>query len=148
MTVPFLRTPYNYDTNAAGDESGLACLEPTMAKQEFREECDINTIAERFGLYGELPESFTMPLEGDFTEITDYQSALNKIMAANDAFMLMPAQVRERFQNDAHQFVDFCSDPANLDEARKLGLARPVLEPPAPLRVEVVPQVPPPPPAP
>ena len=39
--------------------------------------------------------------------------------------MTMPADVRARFNNDPALFVDFCSDEANLDEMRKLGLAVP-----------------------
>ena len=42
--APFLRTPYNYDTVAASNESGLGCEDPTLTQQQFAEESDINTI--------------------------------------------------------------------------------------------------------
>lgn len=57
MKGPFLRTPYNYDMNAAGDESGLRCEDATRAQQQFKEESDINTIVARFGLTGEMPDN-------------------------------------------------------------------------------------------
>lgn len=118
----FLRTPYNYDMNAAGDESGLECKDPTLTKQSFAEEADINTIVKRFNLTGQLPQNIRMPTYADFEDIITFQEAMNAIVNANTAFMTMPADVRARFHNNPSEFVDFCSDPTNLEEARKLGL--------------------------
>jgi phage internal scaffolding protein len=77
----------------------------------------------RFGLTGQLPTNVRAPQYGDFTGITNYQDALHAVMAAEDSFMAMPAKVRARFHNDPEAFVNFCSDPANIDEAVSLGLA-------------------------
>lgn len=118
----FLRTPYNYDTMEASDECGLSCPEPTLAQQSAKEECDINTIVRRFGLTGELPSGVRAPQYGDFTEATDYHTAMNAVISANNAFMQLPADVRARFNNDAGAFVDFCSDDKNRAEAKALGL--------------------------
>jgi phage internal scaffolding protein len=120
--APFLRTPYNYDTNAASDESGLACEEPSLAQQHFKDECDINNILRQFNITGLLPESPLSPRYGDFTGITDYHSALNAVMAAEDGFMALPADIRSRFMNDPEQLIEFLNDPANKDEAIQLGL--------------------------
>lgn len=122
MEVVFVRTPYNYDRNAASDESGLKCEDVSLAKQEFAEEVDINTIIHRFKLDGELPSGVRMPTYGDFTGVTDFQSAMEQVAQAREAFERMPARVRERFDNDPAKFVDFCSDEKNLPEAAKLGL--------------------------
>lgn len=136
--LPFLRTPYNYDRDAATLLHGLVNLEPTRTQQQFKDECDINVIVERFGITGQLPEHVRVPVDGDFTGVTDFQSALNLVMEAERAFMEFPANVRERFQNDPGQLVAFVSDPGNLEEARKLGIARPAPTPKAPLQVVVV----------
>lgn len=122
MTKVFLRTPYNYDTNEASDASGLSCPEPTLAQQHAREETDINTIVRRFGLTGELPNNVRVPRYGDFTAVSDYQTAMNMVMEANQAFMQLPADVRSRFNNDPGALVDFMSDDSNRAEAEKLGL--------------------------
>lgn len=119
----FLRAQYNYDTMAASDEAGLKCEDKSLAQQHQASEADINTIVKRFGLTGQLPSNVRVPQYGDFTSVTDYQTALNAVIAANDAFMLMPAYVRARFGNDPAQFVDFCSKPENSEEMIKLGLA-------------------------
>lgn len=125
MDAPFLRTPYNYDRDAASTDSGLRCEDPSLAVQDQRDEVDINTIVRRFGLTGKLPEDVRAPTYGDFTGVGDYQSALNAVLAADAAFMEMPAEVRARFDNDAAKFVDFCSDKANAEEMAKLGLLSP-----------------------
>ena len=65
------------------------------------------------------------PQYGDFTDAMDYHSALNAVIAADAAFMELPASVRARFSNDAGAFVAFCSDPANRAEAEALGLVMP-----------------------
>lgn len=129
MGKVFVRNPYNYDTNAASDESGLKCEDVSLAKQEFKEECDINTIVRRFGLTGQLPSDVRMPVSGDFTGITDFHSAMNAVREAQESFMEMPAHVRDRFANDPGKFVDFCLDDRNRDEAVKLGLVPPAAEP-------------------
>lgn len=119
----FIRTQFNYDMNQAGDESGLDCSkEPSLAKQAFKDECDINTIVKRFGIGGEMPVNVRMPTYGDFTGVSDYREALHAIRDAEASFMAMPAAVRARFANDPGAFVDFCSNPANREEAEKLGL--------------------------
>lgn len=118
----FLRTPYNYDTDAASNESGLACEEPSLAQQHFKEECDINTILERFNITGMLPQSTLSPRYGDFTGIGDYHTALNRVMAAHEEFEALPAQIRARFQNNPAQLIEFLADEKNRPEAEELGL--------------------------
>lgn len=118
-----LYAPGNYDAEALSIETGLECNDPSLAQQHMRDETDINEIVRRFGLTGELPEAVRRPTYGDFTGVFDYQSALNAVRAADEAFGEMPAHVRARFGNDAAAFVEFCSDPANAEEFVKLGLA-------------------------
>lgn len=125
VKLPFVRSPFNYDREAVSDATGLRCEDPSLAVQDQRDEVDINTIVRRFGLTGKLPEDVRAPTYGDFTGIGDYQQALNAVIAADAAFMEMPAEVRARFDNDPARFVDFCSDKANADEMAKLGLLSP-----------------------
>lgn len=146
----FVRHAFNYDVDAVSLETGLRCEDVSLAKQEFKEETDINTIIERFGLGYEPPSGVKVPLMEDFSEVYDLQSALNQVNAARETFMLMPADLRARFGNDPHAFVNFCSERdadgklSNLTELRKFGLVPPeeVVSEPAPVRVEVVPAKP------
>lgn len=123
LDVPQFPGP-DYDSNKISDETGLDCSESEdMAKQEFKEEVDINTLVRRFHISGELPQGVRLPEYGDYTGVHDYHSAANAIAQANEAFDTMPAEIRERFGNDPAAFVDFCLDSNNLAEARKMGLA-------------------------
>lgn len=133
MKIPFLRTPYNYDRDIASNESGLECLDPTMAQQQFREECDINTIMERFGRTGELVAPVRMPQYGDFDGVNDYHSAMNAIVEAQSAFDQLPAKMRARFGNDPAEFVEFCMNEENREEAIRMGLVQAPIQAPAPV---------------
>lgn len=113
----------NYDAEAVSAESGLDCsVEESFTQQQFAEECDINTIVRRFGLTGQLPQNLRMPVSGDFTEVPDYQSALNLVLQAQEEFLKVPAETRARFQNDPQQLMNFLSVEKNRDEAIRLGL--------------------------
>ena len=118
----FLRTPYNYDRDAATNESGLHCEDASLAQQHFKEECDINTILQKFNITGLLPEQPISPRYGDFTGIGDYHTAMNRVLAVQDEFEALPAQIRARFENDPAQLIEFLDNSDNRPEAEQLGL--------------------------
>jgi len=122
MKNPFIRNPYNYDTIAASNESGLRCEDATRTQQHFKDETDINNILRQFNITGQLPTKAITPRYGDFTNIGDYHTALNAVIAAEDEFMTLPAQLRARFDNDPAELIEFLNNPENLQEAQKLGL--------------------------
>lgn len=126
MRKVFVRSPYNYDVEQASSDSGLKCEDPSLCQQQFLEESDINTLVERFGLTGEMPASVVVPQYGDFSGIGDFQSAMNAVLAAQANFMELPAKVRARFDHDPQKLLEFVSDAANADEARSLGLLKPL----------------------
>jgi len=125
---PFLRTPYNYDPDAASNESGLHCEDASLAQQHFKDECDINNILRQFNITGLLPEAPLSPRYGDFTGIGDYHTALTQVIAAEDEFLSLPATLRARFENDPAQLIEFLDKPENLDEAISLGLVNKPVE--------------------
>lgn len=119
---PFVRSPYNYDAKLVSVSTGLFCEDESLTVQADRDDADINVIVKRFGVTGILPQRLSPPTYGDFTGINDYQSALNAVINAEDAFMQFPADVRSRFKNDPQSMLEFLADPANRDEAISLGL--------------------------
>lgn len=107
--------------------------EPSLTKQSFQEECDVNEIMRRFVRCGDPDvlnrlQAYSGGVYGDFSNVVDYRSALDQIRRADEVFMAMPAKVRAEFCNDAANFLDFCSDPKNIDRLRELGLAKPKVE--------------------
>lgn len=129
-----------YDEKAASDEAGLS-FEGQVSRtvQSHAKGTDVNEIVRQFKVTGVVPQGVRRPTYGDFDHIGDYRDAMDAMLVAQKAFMAMPAKVRERFNNDPAEFVAFCSDDANLDEMRKLGLAVPAAPKPAPLEVTVIP---------
>ena len=119
-----VKNPITYDRDKNSRDSAFVFTKPGMAKQSFRDECDINNILRKFNVTGKLPIGSVQPTYGDFSGVTDYQSALNAVMEAQDSFLALPAKIRSRFDNDPALFVEFASDEANKDEMKALGLLR------------------------
>jgi len=119
-----VKNPITYDRDKNSALSTMRFSKPSLTKQSFRDECDINNILRQFNVTGQLPAGSVQPQYGDFSGITDYQSALNAVMAAQDSFLELPAKVRAKFDNDPAVFLDFVSDEANKDEMKALGLLR------------------------
>jgi len=129
--LPFVRNPYNYDMALVSQETGLKCEDPSLAQQHMKDECDINVIVERFGVTGMLPVSPLEPSYGDFSGVGDYHTALNKVRAADEAFMALPAKIRAKFDNDPNALLQYLQNEENRDEAIQIGLidGQPVVEP-------------------
>lgn len=113
---------------------------PSMAKQEFRDECDINSIMARYEKTGVMPSNpgGRMYEFGDAISEYSYQESLDAVRHAQAEFMTLSARVRDRFGNDPANLFAFLDDPKNRDEAVKLGLLDPPAVDPPPQKVEVV----------
>lgn len=120
MSKFVIRKPYerNRVMTAGGGES--------CTKQSHQAECDINTILKRYQKNGVLTHyaKFGGHYE-DLPSDIDYQAGMNAIIQAEDAFMSLPSQLRNRFSNDPARFLAFVQDPANAGELESLGLTRP-----------------------
>lgn len=102
-----------------------------MTEQHHAEDCDINNIIAKYTRTGVLGDPFAMPSVsaqfGDFTAISDYQTAMNNLIQAQQAFEALPAALRKEFDNDPAKLLDFLGKEENRDEAIRLGLIpRPV----------------------
>jgi len=107
----------------------LAFTQPSLAKQSFKDECDINRIMARYQSTGLLPNVNELPAQYlDVTEM-DFQSHQNFIAGANSMFHELPSAIRARFSNNPGEFLDFCSHEKNRPELAEMGLLRPIAEP-------------------
>lgn len=95
-------------------------------KQAPRDEVNVNNIIRRHTRAGTLGRLLDRgPLQyGDVSGVKSYQDALHVVMQAQEAFAELPANLRQKFQNDPAVFVEFCSNKANKAEMRSLGLLR------------------------
>lgn len=92
-----------------------------MTKQSFKEDCDINTIMERYTRTGVLPDNTRQSAFGDFVDAPSFQEALDIVRYSNEQFEALPAKVREEFQNDPGRFLAFAEDEANAERLADLG---------------------------
>lgn len=101
--------------------------EPSMTKQAFQKECDINTILDQFSKTGVI--THINERSANYVDVSasvdDYHSAMNILVQAQTAFNDLPATLRERFANDPARFLEFVNDPANEKEFEALGLVTP-----------------------
>lgn len=99
--------------------------EPSLTQQHHKDSTDVNLIIAKYKQTGIMPEMRKKGVYADVSEITDYHQMVEKVMAADAAFMTLPASVRERFSNDPAQLLNFLQDPRNYDEGVKMGLYEP-----------------------
>lgn len=108
--------------------------EPGLTKQEFKEECDINCLMERYA--GVPPPGARAGLYGDFSTVGDFQEAQERYLSALAQFEALPSKVRERFANNPAALlaaVDLSSaDESVRVELQELGVLNKPAPPPAP----------------
>lgn len=100
--------------------------EPSLTKQSFKDECDVNNIVKKHsvtGIYTHINERSAQ--YADVTEIPDYQTAMQTVASANQLFGTLPSQLRKRFNNDPAEYLAFVQNEDNLDEMVRLGMAVP-----------------------
>lgn len=123
-----IRKPYD-----ASIRTSITFPEKTMAKQAFKDECDINTIMSKYQKTGLIEHvQKVQGSYGDFTSVQDYQLSLNQVIEAQEAFEALPAKIRERFANDPSHLMAFLANAENQEEAERLGLVEPKAPPPQP----------------
>jgi len=120
---------YDYEARAAVAPS--VSFDPknksakSLTNQADMDAADINQIMSRYEKTGVLidPQGVERkPQYGDFTLVKDYHSMLSALRRAEQAFALLPAYIRNRFNNDPQQLIDFLDKPSNDKEAVALGL--------------------------
>lgn len=112
-------------------------------KQSHKDECDINKLMARYANSGQLPATNPYPARyGDFSDVPDFQQAVNQVNEANSAFADLPSAIRTRFGNDPTQLLEFMANPANEAEAIELGII-PAKTVPTPLETPIVEASPP-----
>lgn len=97
--------------------------QPSMTKQSFKKECDINNIMAKHAKTGLI--NHVNQFDGKYGDATsiDYHEAMNIVTSSQQMFEALPAETRNRFANDPAQFLDFVQNPDNAQEMVSMGLA-------------------------
>jgi len=122
--VIFIRSPYNYDGDLVSMDTAVSEFGESPTQQHHKDACNINRIVKQFAEQGvppignahqALPEGFYAP--------QTFQEAMTIVRRGEEAFQGLSARLRAKFNNNPAEFVDFATNPANLNELRELGLA-------------------------
>lgn len=94
-----------------------------MTEQHHAEDADINNIMKRYRNTGLVPVNPNIPLAvGDFSEIDNYESAMNKIAEANSMFEQLPAHIRKAYDNNPALLLAAIDDPNQKQKLTDLGV--------------------------
>ena len=109
---------------------GITFTEPSRTKQSDLEACDINNIMARYAATGVVDHfAAGQPLYGDFSEVEDYQTSLEKVISAEERFNSLPSELRKKFDYNPQNMIDFILDERNREECIQLGfINKPALE--------------------
>lgn len=97
-------------------------------------ETNINMIIDRAVKGNLVMMNQREPRYGDFSSGFNFTETQMRIKAFESNFERLPSELRARFDNDPAKLIEFASDPANKEEAIKLGILpkEQVVEPVAP----------------
>jgi hypothetical protein len=106
--------------SGSSSEKKLDCSEDeVITEQSHKKACDVNEILARFG---GIPPSNAQPQFENVLDVPDFQVMQNKIADAKSNFEILPAKIRNEFENDVSKFIEFAQDEKNHQKLRDLGL--------------------------
>lgn len=108
-----------YDRNRHTKEVG----ETSRTKQAFKDECDINSMIKRHqatGLWDHIEKR--EPHYGDFSKATDLKTAMDIVLAAQDAFDALPSEVRGLCDNNPEILLRALASPEETAALFDAGL--------------------------
>lgn len=96
---------------------------PSKTDPSQADDCDINNIMRKFRKTGQVTHlNNANGFFADVSEMTNLHEAMIKAKNAEDAFLLYPADLRKKFNNNYANLVTFLNDPSNDEDAIELGL--------------------------
>jgi hypothetical protein len=97
--------------------------EPSIVNQSDKDATDLNRIIARYkGEIAELPHK--EGIYADVSSIGDFREVRERLRHFNDYFSDLPAQVREKFNNDPANLAESLNDPNQLDLLSELGIIK------------------------
>lgn len=111
-------------------------------KQQFKDDCDMRKIIQRYRQTGVLPTSNRQAVFGDFSSTNDFRQYVENMMDIEDFFMSLPSGFRKELHNDPANLVDWVKKPENRAQAIEFGLIEVDTPPETPEQPEQPPEAP------
>lgn len=97
----------------------------SLAKQQFKDECDINYIMARYTKTGLITHlAAREPMYLDVSEVPDFKAASDYVLAVREYFASLPSTLREEFDNDPAEFIAGFDDPETAARLASYGIER------------------------
>lgn len=97
--------------------------EPSKTDQSFKSDCDIQEIIAKFRKTGQVTHlNKKQGIYADVSQIPDLLGATMIVQDASEKFSSLPSGVRDKFNNDPINMIQWLNNPDNQDEGIKLGL--------------------------
>lgn len=94
-------------------------------RQEQQQQTDVNVIVAAHRRGGVTTHLINRVSQFAWVPSMDFRECMEHIRQARELFDELPSQTRKFFENDPRNFVEYASDPKNLDDLVKHGLAIP-----------------------
>jgi len=102
----------------------------SKTQAHMAEACDLNKIMSRYlksgGSFRNLPNP--QGVYADLSEMGDYQSSLNQIAKAQQAFEALPSYFRAELANDPGNLIPWLQNPNHQERAIQMGLLKPKVD--------------------
>lgn len=116
-------TKAKFKTRFSKSEQVISPRGETPAQQQFKNDADINSIMARFQKTGAIDHvSKHQPIYGIASPF-GYHEALNITTQAQNMFADLPSSLRNKFNGNPSELLEFVQNPENAAEAKELGLA-------------------------
>ena len=122
MTAKVIKfaTAYGERKRVTADPEG-----ESLTQQHMKDEVDIRNIIKKHDRTGIIDHvARGVAHYGDYSEVNEYRTYLDFVKAADESFQALPANIRQRFQNDAGVFYEFATNPSNEKEMIEMGLVK------------------------
>lgn len=110
----------------------------TLTQQQFKDECDINTILAKYQKTGAITHANNHSPEYSFATSLNFRESMEIVTRAQEMFSELPSSIRNKFRNNPEEFMDFVQNPENASEMAELGLTPKEAPPTPPTEVIVV----------
>jgi len=102
---------------------GIKFTDVSLTKQSFTKECDINNILKKYQKTGAIDHVNKHEASYGYASSDDFTASMAIVAKGETMFNDLPSSIRNKFENDPAQFLDFVQDEKNIKEMQELGLA-------------------------
>lgn len=90
---------------------------PSLTKQYFKDECDINNVVNKFAQTGQIPNLNNMEPQYGNSPDMDLKTALDSVFELKAEFANLTTQEKAQFSNNPEIYAQFLSDYAQSPES-------------------------------